>query len=50
MPIQYTLGLLATTITEIVKTFPEANIALSEVDFALFSQWPTLVERGVTTA
>ena len=50
MPIQYTLGFLASTITKMAEAFPKANIAQTKVEVAIFSKWCSVVERGVTTA
>jgi hypothetical protein len=50
MPIQYTLGFLAATITKMAETFPVVNMELTELDSALFSRWRSVVEYGVTTA
>lgn len=50
MPIQYTLGFFATSITKMAGKFREANIELSPGDKALFSRWCSVAENGVTLA
>jgi hypothetical protein len=47
MPIQYTLGFLATTITKMAKAFPEASIEVMGVEDVLISNWCSLVQSGV---
>jgi hypothetical protein len=50
MPVQYTLGFLAISITKMAETFSQAKMELSDANAALFSRWCTVVEDGVTTA
>jgi hypothetical protein len=50
MPIQFTLGFLATTLAKMAETFPEANIEVTDKEDAIFSNWCSVVQRGITTA
>lgn len=50
MPIQYSLGFLASSITKMAEAFPHANIEVRESDEGIFSRWCAVVEQGVTTS
>lgn len=50
MPIQYTLGFIASTITKMAEAFPKAKMELTGADAVLFSTWCSVVKHGVKTA